>query len=84
MKKKFLLILSILMMLTFTSCGNKKFFDFTYTFKYAQIKLPDGRIIKGKIDNWKDYEGEQLQITIEGNTYLVNSFNAIMSTEPIE
>lgn len=71
-------------MLIMAGCGNKKEFDFTYTFNYAQIKLPDGRIVEGKVDSWTDYEGEQLQITMDGNTYLVSSVNVVMSTVPIE
>lgn len=47
---------------------------------WAQIKLPDGTIIQGKVDNWTDYEGDQLQITIDGTTYLVHAANAIMKT----
>ena len=45
-----------------------------------RIKLPDGTIIEGKVDNWTDYEGDQLQITIDGTTYLVHAANAIMKT----
>lgn len=47
---------------------------------WAQIKLPDGTIVQGKVDNWTDYEGDQLQITIDGTTYLVHAANAIMKT----
>lgn len=51
-----------------------------YCYSWAQIKLPDGTIIEGKVDNWTDYEGDQLQITIDGTTYLVHAANAIMKT----
>lgn len=37
-------------------------------------------IVQGKVDNWTDYEGDQLQITIDGTTYLVHAANAIMKT----
>lgn len=43
-------------------------------------KLPDGTIVQGKVDNWTDYEGDQLQITIDGTTYLVHAANTIMKT----
>lgn len=62
------------------SCGNYRVFDTTFTYSWAQIKLPDGTIIEGKVDNWTDYEGDQLQITIDGTTYLVHAANAIMKT----
>ena len=62
---------------------NKQFFDTTYTFNYAMVKLPDGTI-KGKVATWDDYEGEQLQIKFEdGTTVLVNSTNAVLSVDPI-
>ena len=49
------------------SGGNYKMFDTTFTYSWAQIKLPDGTIIEGKVDNWTDYEildtskGEKLE-----------------------
>ena len=55
-------------------------FNTTFTYSWAQIKLPDGTIVQGKVDNWTDYEGDQLQITIDGTTYLVHAANAIMKT----
>lgn len=27
------------------ACGNKQFFDTTYTFNYAMVKLPDGTTV---------------------------------------
>ncbi|NLL32357.1 MAG: hypothetical protein GX252_03405 [Enterococcus cecorum] len=36
------------------ACGNKQFFDTTYTFNYAMVKLPDGTIKKGKVATWDD------------------------------
>lgn len=65
-------------LLGFCSCGNYRAFDTVYTYSWAQIKLPDGTIIEGKVDNWTDYEGDQLQITIDGTLYLVHAANAIM------
>lgn len=73
----FLAILSIVLV----GCGNKKLLDTTYTFEYAIISLPNGNTVEGEIESWKDYEGEQLQITFEnGETYLVSSFNAVLKT----
>ena len=67
------------------ACGNKQFFDTTYTFNYAMVKLPDGTIKKGKVATWDDYEGEQLQIKFEdGTTVLVNSTNTVLSVDPIK
>ena len=55
------------------ACGNKQFFDTTYTFNYAMVKLPDGTIKKGKVATWDD-----------GTTVLVNSTNAVLSVDPIK
>jgi len=60
---------------------NRQIIDFTYSFDYAIIKMPDGSIVGGKVQSWADYEGEQLQIVIDGNTYLVNSVNVVMMTQ---
>ena len=59
--------------------GNKQFFDFTYSFDTAVISLPDGTIVKGKVDSWTDYEdGDQIQVVINGTTYLVHSTNVVL------
>lgn len=74
MKKLLLPILLILLV----ACGNQAIIDTTYTFHRAQIKLPNGEVIEGTVDKWSDYEADQLQITIEGTTYLVHSSNAVL------
>lgn len=70
---------AILTAMMITGC-NRQVIDFTYSFDYAIIKMPDGSIVEGKVQSWADYEGEQLQIVIDGNSYLVNSVNAVMMT----
>ena len=72
MKKK---IVAFLLGLTLTistliGCGNKDVWDTVYTFDYAIIKLPNGEVVEGKVQSWCDYEGEQLQVKINGETYL--------------
>lgn len=57
---------SVLLM---TGC-NKQVIDLTYEYSQAQIKMPDGTVIEGKVDSWNDYEGDQLQVKINGTTYL--------------
>lgn len=62
--------------------GNRTFIDMTYNYTYGIVKLADGTIIEGKVENWSDYQdGDQLQITINGNTYLVHSMNATLMTK---
>ena len=77
MKKKIFVLFTIAA-LSLTGCGNKAIFDTTYTFDRAIIQLADGTIIDGKVDSWLDFEGEQLQIKVDGITYLVNSINCTL------
>lgn len=63
-------------------CGNRAVFDTTYTFNRAIVKLADGTIVDGKVQNWTDFEdGDQLQVKINGNTYLVHSSNITLIQE---
>lgn len=79
------LLLLIASGLVLTGCGNMQLIDTTYTYNYAQFELPDGTIIEGQLVKWSDYEGEQLQLTMEdGNVYLVSSYNAVLSAFEIE
>lgn len=57
---------------------NKQVIDLTYEYSQAQIKMPDGTVIEGKVDSWNDYEGDQLQVKINGTTYLVHSSNVVL------
>ena len=58
MKNRIICVVACLMMLVgcvvLCSCGNYKMFDTTFTYSWAQIKLPDGTIVQGKVDNWTD------------------------------
>ena len=63
--------------LILTGC-NKTVMDFNYTYNYAIIQLPNGEVVEGKVDEWCDYEGEQLQIKINGVTYLCSSYNCVL------
>lgn len=78
MKKKIIaLTLGTLMGLSLAGC-NKQILDLKYTYNYAIIKLQNGEVVEGKVESWKDYEGEQLQVKINGVTYLTNSFNCTL------
>jgi hypothetical protein len=85
MKRIFAIILAVVMLLcvVFTLSGcNKQIFDTTYNFKTAIISLPNGEIIEGKVDSWKDFEdGDQIQVKINGVTYLVHSSDICLMTE---
>lgn len=84
MKNRIICFVACLMMLVscvvLCSCGNYTVLDMTFTYSWAQIKLPDGTIIEGKVDSWTDYGDGLLQITIDGTTYLVHAADAVMKT----
>ena len=86
MKKVFIIgILSALILMA-TGCtkSNYQYFDTTYTFNRAKIKMPDGTVISGKVDSWRDYEdGDQLQVVINGVTYLSAAENIVLIAEPV-
>lgn len=66
----------IVAVIYFTGCGNKQILDTTYRFDRAIISLPNGEVIDGEIQSWKDYDdGDQIQVKINGKTYLVHSSN---------
>lgn len=71
MKKVFAVILLLVVMVM---CGcNKQIIDTTWKYDRAIIQLPDGTIVDGKVDSWKDFDGDQIQVKIGGVSYLVHS-----------
>ena len=76
MKKLIALLLVVILALTvmlLAGC-NKQLVDLTYSYEYAIIGLPNGETVEGKVSSWTDFEdGDQLQIRIDGKTYLVHS-----------
>lgn len=75
MKKFFIAILMAAVVLIMTGC-NKNLIDTVYQYDKAIIMIPDGEIVEGHIESWTDYEdGDQIQVTIDGKTYLVHAEN---------
>ena len=82
MKKILITIMMIVLMATTLSGCNKQIFDTTYKFDTAIISLPNGDIVEGKVDSWTDYEdGDQIQVKINGVTYLVHSSDIVLIKE---
>lgn len=68
-------IVMIMLLFALPAC-NKQIVDLNYTFNYAIIYLPNGEIVEGAVQSWTDYEdGDQIQVKIDGITYLVHSSN---------
>ena len=74
MKKVIVGVVSVLASALLMAGCNKQVIDLTW----AQLKMPDGTIVEGNVESWCDYEGDQLQVVIDGVTYLVHSSNIVM------
>lgn len=81
MKKRLLAIILGTMVLGIVGCGNRSILDTTYTFDYAIIELRNGEIIEGKVEKWLDYDSDQIQVTIDGKTYLEHISNVDLIAE---
>lgn len=74
--KKLILITAVLFALT--GC-NKQLTDTTFYFDKTMVQLPNGQVVEGKVQSWTDYEdGEQIQVKIDGTTYLVHAENVCL------
>ena len=84
MKKLIALLLVVILALSvmlLAGC-NKQLVDLTYSYEYAIIGLPNGETVEGKVSSWTDFEdGDQLQIKINGKTYLVHSSNVVLISD---
>lgn len=79
--KRLLFLVVVLMSLLLVGC-NKQLIDMTYSFDRAIISLPNGEIVEGKIQSWKDFDdGDQVQVKINEKTYLVHSINVVLISE---
>lgn len=85
MKKIFVAIVAIVLCCVLFGCDgtyNKQVFDTTYSFNKAILSLPNGEVVTGKVQSWLDFEdSDQIQVTIDGVTYLVFSSNIALISE---
>ncbi len=80
-KKLICLALAILSLLIFAGC-NRQLIDTNFYFNRAILQLPNGEVIDGKVTSWRDYDdGDQIQVTMNGVTYLVHSSNVALISE---
>lgn len=82
MKKYIILAIAIVLIIaTFAGC-NRMLMDTTYSFERAIIQLPNGKVIEGDVEGWMDFEdGDQIQVKINGITYLVHSSKVVLISE---
>lgn len=80
--RKILFILVLIFMIVLMSGCNKQMIDLNYKFDKAYISLPNGQCVEGKIESWTDFEdGDQIQLKINGKTYLTHISNVVMVNE---
>ena len=81
MKKLTAIVLMLVLLLSLTAC-NKQMVDLTYSYERAVLSLPNGEVIEGKVSSWTDFEdGDQIQVRIDGKTYLVHSSNIVLISD---
>ena len=74
MKKVIALLLAVIVILSLSLLAgcNKQMVDLTYSYEY-------GETVEGKVSSWTDFEdGDQIQVKIDGKTYLVHSSNVVL------
>ena len=58
---------------------NFQFFDTTWYFDEARIAMPDGSVISGPVDTWKDYEdSDMVQVVIDDVAYYTHGSNVVL------
>jgi len=78
MKKVITILITLFMLAALCAC-NRQMIDLKYKFDRAIILLPNDETVEGTVESWRDFEdGDQLQITIDGVTYLVHSTDAVL------
>ena len=85
MKKKIISVIAVLLLaavlLVLAGC-NKQMVDLTYSYERAILCLPNGEVIEGRVSSWTDFEdGDQIQVKIDGKTYLVHSSNIVLISD---
>lgn len=77
-----LIVLLVAMLFTLCACGNRDHWDTVYTYDTVIVQLADGSVVKGKCQNWRDYENsDMMQVKVDGKTYLIHSMNCSLIAE---
>lgn len=81
MKK--VLIAIIFAALVLTGC-NYDYVDMVYSYDYAWISLPNGEVVEGEVEQWRDYEdGDQIQVKIDDKIYLTDTTRCVLMKKDI-
>ena len=80
-RKLIAIMLALILIISMAGCAvyNKQIVDLTYSYERAIICLPNGEVVDGRVSSWTDFEdGDQIQVKIDGKTYLVHSTNIVL------
>ena len=78
-KKILCLLTSFVLVFSMPGCGGRQVIDTTFAYDKVQIKMPDGTVVTGEVSSWRDYaDGDQLQVTVNGVTYLTHASNVVL------
>lgn len=80
-KKAMCILLAIILVIAvlFLAGCNQQIIDTTYSFDSAIITMPDGTMISGKVESWKDYtDSDAVQVKIDGKTYYTFLGNVVL------
>lgn len=79
MKKAILIIMLLLSMAVFCSCGNYELATADmFEFDYAQISMPDGSIVAGDVQKWSELGTGVIVVCIDDTTYATHAENIAM------
>jgi hypothetical protein len=83
MKKKIVaLVAAAGLAFCLTGCGNHQILDTNFYFNRAIISMPDGTVVDGIVQSWKDFDdGDTIQIKIDDVTYLTHISNVVLMTD---
>lgn len=77
-----LIALLVAMLFILCACGNRDHWDTVRTYDTVIVQLADGSVVKGKCQNWRDYENsDMMQVKVDDKTYLVHSVNCSLIAE---
>ena len=78
----FMAVLALMASMIFAGCevSNIQVVDTTLRYDYAWISLPSGEVVEGTVESWREFgDGDQIQIKINGTTYLTDTTRAVLA-----
>lgn len=81
MKKCWCLVLAMLLIFCLTGCGNDESDVNTNTSMSAIVKLPDGSIVTGEVEDSMRWSESSVEVKIDGVIYNIHSLNVAFIKE---